>query len=157
MDGSLMFIIYPSTLNGVTVSLRTASGHDTPDVLVGPKVLVQSSKISHGMMIANVLCYNCTDWTGGKGLNVQSSSQPWIWATGPGGNQRPSNNQDAEIEKHEKYGKHCSRTGLASSNWLQVFSSSTCRRLSHLPPLCLPSLEHRTSIQKRCLDQLPSL
>ena len=141
MDGSLMFIIYPSTLNGVTVSVRTASGHDTPDILVGPNVLVQSSKVSNGMMTANVLCYNCTDWTGGKGLDVQSSSQPWIWATGPGGNQRQSNNQDAEIEKHEKYGKHCYRMDLASSNQLQVFSSSTCRRLFRQPPSCLPSLE----------------
>lgn len=104
MDGSLMFIIYPSTGNGVTVSLRSANGHDTPEVLTGPNILVQSSSVSNGIMTANVLCYNCTDWTGGKGLDIHSSTQPWIWATG-NGDQQASNSQDAEIEKHEKYGE----------------------------------------------------
>lgn len=103
MDGSMMFIVYPSTSNGVTVSLRTASGHDTPGVLNGPNILVRSSQINNGVMTANVLCYNCTSWTGGRGLTIQDNNQPWIWATGPGQAQG-SNNQDAEIEKHAKYG-----------------------------------------------------
>lgn len=109
MDGSLMFIIYPSGSNDVTVSVRTAGGHDTPNVIGESNVLVQSSQISNGVMTANVLCYNCTDWTGGKGLDMQSSTQPWIWATGPGQQHGPngkrSDNQGAEIEQHKKYGK----------------------------------------------------
>jgi hypothetical protein len=111
MDASLMFIIYPSGPDSVTVSLRTASGHDTPTVIAESNVLVQSSRISNGVMTANVVCYNCTSWTGGKSLNIQSSNQPWIWATGPGQEQGSGSkrfaNQDAEIEKHKKYGEWC--------------------------------------------------
>ena len=104
MDGSLMFVIYPATSNDVTVSLRTAGGHDTPNALSSPSILVESSGINNGIMTANVLCFNCTGWTGNKGLDMQATTQPWIWATGPG-DQQASDSQDAQIEKHKAYGK----------------------------------------------------
>jgi hypothetical protein len=109
MDGSLMFIIYPSSTNSVIVSIRTANGHDTPNVIAEPNVFLHSSHITNGLMTANVVCYNCTGWTGGKGLDIQSNEQPWIWATGPGQQQGSSDKrsviQDAEIEKHKQYGE----------------------------------------------------
>jgi hypothetical protein len=106
MDGSLMFIIYPSDSNGVDVSLRTTNGHNTPTVISGSDILVQPSQVLNGVMSTNVLCYNCTNWTGGKGLDIESTYQPWIWAIGPGQEQDPVS-QGAELQKHKKYGEPC--------------------------------------------------
>lgn len=104
-----MFIIYVSGADSVTLSVRTANDHDTPNVIVEPNILLHSSHISNGVMTANVVCYNCTGWNGGKGLNLQSNEQPWIWATGPrqqqGPKDKPSGTQDVEIEKNKQYGE----------------------------------------------------
>jgi hypothetical protein len=83
--------------------LNVTSGHDTPAPISGIDLVVQSSAIQNSIMTANVICRNCTQWSGGNSVDTTSTKQPWIYAAGPG---QPisSSSQDAEIEKHKTYG-----------------------------------------------------
>lgn len=54
-------------------------------------------------MTANVICWNCTQWSGGNSLDISSTKQPWIYAAGPG-QAISSASQDAYIAKHSTYG-----------------------------------------------------
>ncbi|CAD6583608.1 MAG: hypothetical protein ASARMPREDX12_001319 [Alectoria sarmentosa] len=104
MDGSLMFVIYASGEDdGVTVSVRTTHGHNTPEAIDDIDLAVLSSTIQNSTMTANVICYNCTAWSSGSSIDTTSKTQPWIWAVGPG---QPlvSASRSVTFNQHASYG-----------------------------------------------------
>ncbi|KAK5202873.1 hypothetical protein LTR41_011385 [Exophiala xenobiotica] len=103
MDGSLMFILYPSTdSDEATVSVRTAGGHDTPEAFTGLQYRVLKTSNDGTSLTADIQCFNCTQYSGNS-IDITSTEQPWIWAIGPGDHVR-SNSQNADIEQHSHYG-----------------------------------------------------
>lgn len=108
MDGALMFIMYPSTQgNGVTLSVRSTSAHNTPSPLSNVDLTVQSSSIENSVMTANIVCRNCAGHESHNSVDLSSHKQPWIWAVGPGdtgGNAVSSDSQNANINQHSNYG-----------------------------------------------------
>lgn len=108
MDGALMFIIYPSTQDdGVTISVRSTSGHNTPSPVSNVDLTVQSSSIENSVMTANIVCRNCAGHQSHNSVDTSSQEQPWIWAVGPGdtgGNAVSSDSQNANINQHSNYG-----------------------------------------------------
>lgn len=104
MDGALMFVIYASGKDdGVTVSVRTTHGHDTPKAINDIDLVVLSSTIQNSTMTANVACYNCTTWSSGSSIDVTSNKQPWIWAVGPG-DPLVSTSRSVNFNQHASYG-----------------------------------------------------
>jgi len=79
MDGSLVFIIWPSG-NDVVVSSRIAHGHTLPTYYedAGVKVL-DGSKVEGGVMTAVFSCSNCWSWSSGE-IGITNSRRPWIYS-----------------------------------------------------------------------------
>ncbi|KAL9086336.1 MAG: hypothetical protein Q9159_004236 [Coniocarpon cinnabarinum] len=134
MEDSLMFVMYPSSNGqgrvfsaftlalrtklmcdeGVTVSPRTAAGHVMPELEPNIKLKVLNSSINadnYQMMMAEFVCYGCTTWSTGQ-LSTTSTSQPFIYALGPGG-QTGSDDPNAAIHKHEAQGMVTGNTANA--------------------------------------------
>ncbi|KAK5214548.1 hypothetical protein LTR72_012277, partial [Exophiala xenobiotica] len=95
MDGSLMFILYPSTDSDVR-------GHDTPEAFTGLRYRVLKTSNDGTSLTADIQCFNGTQYSGNS-IDITSTEQPWIWAIGPGAHVR-SNSQNADIEQHSHYG-----------------------------------------------------
>ncbi|KAF2656210.1 iron reductase domain protein [Lophiostoma macrostomum CBS 122681] len=102
MGGSNMFVVYTSADGkNVTVSPRTASGHNTPTVNGEAQVtLLEGSGVSNGKMIANVRCSNCNSWSGGT-ADFTASTGNWIHAFHSSGGPKNSDSQDASITQHD--------------------------------------------------------
>jgi hypothetical protein len=100
MSGSNMFIMYQSSDGtNVTVSPRTASGHNTPSVSSSADIsLLEGSGVEGNTMTANIRCGSCTSWSGGS-MDFSSSSASWIHAT-KSGSPIKSDSQDASISQH---------------------------------------------------------
>jgi hypothetical protein len=100
MSGSNMFIMYQSADGtNVTVSPRTASGHNTPSVSSSADIsLLEGSGVEGNTMTANIRCGSCTSWSGGS-MDFSSSSASWIHAT-KSGSPIKSDSQDASISQH---------------------------------------------------------
>lgn len=104
MDRSLMFILYPATNDkDVTVSIRSANGHNTPSPVAAGDISIQSSGMSGPTMYANIIWRNCTTQSRARALDTASKNQPWIYAVGPG-EHVASDSQNAEINQHKAYG-----------------------------------------------------
>ncbi|OAP56499.1 hypothetical protein AYL99_09678 [Fonsecaea erecta] len=103
MHDSLMFIIYPSGQgDGVTLSVRTTSGHDTPESVSGVNATVLSSEVANGKMTATIQWHQSSSHKFNT-VDVTDTKQPWIWAVGPS-KQIRSNSIDADIDQHSHYG-----------------------------------------------------
>ncbi|KAK4940914.1 hypothetical protein LTR10_019068 [Elasticomyces elasticus] len=103
MSGALIFVTYASEDgNNVTVSPRLGVGHVMPqhtsDVTVD---VLSGSGIVNGSFVVNAKCTGCRSWSGGS-VNVNSSSQNFIWALGPSGTLK-SDDTSATISQHEGY------------------------------------------------------
>lgn len=91
----------------VTVSPRLSSGEQEP--VYSPSIavdLLDGTGINNGMITVNARCSNCTSWSTGS-LDLQSTSQPWIFGLGPTGSvaaMLQSNSKSASIERHSEYG-----------------------------------------------------
>ncbi|KAF8539731.1 hypothetical protein BDD12DRAFT_736594, partial [Trichophaea hybrida] len=100
MSGSLIFVVYPSaSRKNVTVSPRLGKGHSEPQYSSSIKVtLLDGSGVSGNTMTANFRCSNCRSWSGNS-LDVTSTKQNFIWASGPG-DTIDSDDQSADINQH---------------------------------------------------------
>ena len=121
MRGALMFVLLPLSAGGagqLTVSVRSAPGHQMPTPLSGVDYEVRSAKVQGANMTASIVCHGCTSWSGGT-LDTASTKAPWIWAVGPsagssgGGSSRhrvkrdsASINQGGNIQEHEEKGQY---------------------------------------------------
>lgn len=104
MDNSFMILAYRgSTGNNVTISPRLSSGHTEPVWTSKATIEVLSGTgVSNGTIVANGRCINCRSWQGGS-LDVNSSAQDMIYATGPSGNIN-SDSLAADTRIHNNYG-----------------------------------------------------
>ncbi|KAF9879927.1 integral membrane protein [Colletotrichum karsti] len=103
MSNSNMFIMYTDGAGNVTISPRTARGHNMPTVSQnGANLsLLGGSGIVDGKMVANVLCTNCASWSGGS-MSLNSATTSWIaaWKSGSAINSA-SNSQS--IQQHDDH------------------------------------------------------
>ncbi|OQD85222.1 hypothetical protein PENANT_c010G11750 [Penicillium antarcticum] len=108
MKNSLMIVLYSNAHgNNVTVSPRLASGEQEPVYSSSLAVdLLNGTGIYNNTMTVNARCSNCTSWATGS-LDLQSTTQPWIFGLGPTGGTAAmlrSNSKIASIERHSEYG-----------------------------------------------------
>ncbi|KAF6808126.1 integral membrane protein [Colletotrichum sojae] len=103
MSNSNMFIMYTDGNGNVTISPRTARGHNMPQVdSNGADLkLLAGSGVSDGRMTANVLCTNCASWSSGS-MSLNSATSSWIaaWKAGSAINSA-SNSQS--IQQHDDH------------------------------------------------------
>jgi len=105
MQGSQMFLVYTST-NGknITFSPRLSSKHTEPSYSSDIKIsLLEGSGLINGSYVVNAHCQNCSTWSGGS-LNLQSTTEPWIYAIGPSNSFRGDTPTDS-IQRHIEYGR----------------------------------------------------
>ncbi|GAB7340977.1 hypothetical protein MBLNU457_7312t2 [Dothideomycetes sp. NU457] len=102
MQNSLMFIVYPSDSSSATLSVRTASGHDTPSSISDVPVNITSSAVSNGNMSVQ-FSWPADEIHQYSAVNPASSQQSFIWAVGPD-QQLASSSLDAPISQHRSYG-----------------------------------------------------
>ncbi|KAF7157301.1 hypothetical protein CNMCM5623_001424 [Aspergillus felis] len=109
MKNSLMILLYSDASGkNVTVSPRLCTGETEP--LYASSLAVQllpGTGIVNGFMTVNGRCSNCTKWNTGS-LDLQSTSQQWIFALGPHSGANAvlrSDSKTASIERHSKYGR----------------------------------------------------
>ncbi|GAD98405.1 conserved hypothetical protein [Paecilomyces variotii No. 5] len=109
MKDSLMILLYSNRHgDNVTVSPRLCSGEQEPvfssslDVVTLP-----GTGIAGNTMTVNARCTNCSHWKTGS-LDLQSTSQPWIYALGPKSSESiplKSDSKSASIQRHSEYGR----------------------------------------------------
>ncbi|MCJ1290479.1 hypothetical protein MMC34_002017 [Xylographa carneopallida] len=101
MEGSQMFLVYTSTSgNNITFSPRLASSHKEPSYSSAIKVsLLEGSGLINGSYVVNAHCQNCS-----ASLNLESTSEPWIYAKGPSNSFRGDSPSDS-IQRHVEYGR----------------------------------------------------
>ncbi|MCJ1377650.1 hypothetical protein MMC17_000746 [Xylographa soralifera] len=106
MQGSQMFLVYTSTNgNNITFSPRLTSNHNEPSYSSSINVsLLEGSGLINGSYVVNAHCQNCSTWGSGGSLNLQSTSEPWIYAKGPSNSFRGDSPTDS-IQRHVEYGK----------------------------------------------------
>jgi len=103
MEDSLMFMIYTdSTGKGITLSPRLSYGHVEPSYANITVNTLPGTGISNGNYVVNFMCSNCRSWKGGS-IDATSTTQKFIFATGPNGNIN-SNDPNAAIKRHAVYG-----------------------------------------------------
>jgi hypothetical protein len=106
MPGSLVFMIYPSASEkNVTFSPRLATDHTEPEFY--PSLDFETLTNATGLMtettyVYSGICHNCRTWRGGS-LDVNSTSQQFIFATGPGGT-AGSDSDHASVKLHYEHG-----------------------------------------------------
>lgn len=107
MEGSLIFLIYPSASGqGVTMSPRLSTGHTepvyTPDIKVEA---LDGTGFFNDTYIFNGRCSNCRTWNGGsRKVNVASKADNMLYATGESGNYLKSDALDGPLKWHYNYG-----------------------------------------------------
>ncbi|KAL2819866.1 hypothetical protein BDW59DRAFT_181579 [Aspergillus cavernicola] len=102
MAGADIFVLYSSTLQNVTISPRSGTGHVQPEYNPQAQVsLLEGSGIQDGVMMANVRCDSCS----------YSPSSSWIFAFKEG-EPLNSDNTEAAISFHDNFG----RTSVDLSN-----------------------------------------
>lgn len=106
MPGSLVLMIYPSASGkNVTFSPRLATDHTEPEFY--PSLDFETLANATGLMnettyVYSAVCHNCRTWRGGS-LDVNSTSQQFIFATGPGGDSG-SDSDRASVKLHYEHG-----------------------------------------------------
>ncbi|ROW10049.1 hypothetical protein VPNG_06518 [Cytospora leucostoma] len=106
MRGTLVLMIYSSaSADNVTFSPRLATGHTEPEYYSGldyETLTVNTGYVNDTTYVYSAVCHNCREWPGGS-IDVNSTSQEFIFATGPGGNME-SDSQRASVKLHYEHG-----------------------------------------------------
>jgi hypothetical protein len=104
MDKSFMIIAYRgSNGNNITISPRLSSGHTEPVWTSKATIeVLPGTGVFNGSIVANGRCVNCRSWDGGS-LDVKSTLQDMIFATGPSGDIN-SDSLAADTTIHNSYG-----------------------------------------------------
>ncbi|EOD46572.1 putative integral membrane protein [Neofusicoccum parvum UCRNP2] len=117
MKGALMFLVYhDSRGENVTLSPRVASGENEPSYRSSidcsvyesdgiPRVGVFRDNSTDGDVYSvNAQCKDVKSAVPDLSLDLESTSQPFIFAVGPWDHDLYSNEKDAGIRRHEYYG-----------------------------------------------------
>ncbi|OLN88565.1 hypothetical protein CCHL11_01979 [Colletotrichum chlorophyti] len=102
MSNSNMFLMYADGNGNVTISPRTARGHQMPQLSQNTNLeLLAGSGVQNGRMTANVLCTNCASWSSGS-MALNSASSSWIaaWKAGSAIN---SASASQSIQQHDEH------------------------------------------------------
>ena len=102
----LVLMAYPSKSgDNVTISARRSYGQSEP--VYDPKIDVQAlpgtGLFNDTTFIFNGVCGNCRSWSHGGGIDISSSAQQMIYATGPVGDTH-SDDLRASFKIHSSYG-----------------------------------------------------
>lgn len=98
MRNSEMFLVYQDGSGNVTLSTRTASGHNMPQYSERSGVeLIEGSGVIDSMMIANIKCSDCSS------LKLDGSND-WI-AAWREGDSLGSTSRSASIQQHDAHGQ----------------------------------------------------
>jgi hypothetical protein len=105
MKGALMLMAYSSSsAKNITLSPRLSTGHAEPvyssDIHV--EALEGTGLVNGTSYVYNGRCTNCRSWNGGS-INVASTSQNFVYATGPDGD-IDSDDLSAPLRFHLNYG-----------------------------------------------------
>lgn len=104
MQGALVLMTYMSgSGSSVTFSPRLATGHSEP--VYFPELIVETlngTGVFDDIYYYSGRCANCRSWPGGQ-IDVKSTSQKFIFATGPDG-YATSDDLDAALKFHANYG-----------------------------------------------------
>ncbi|KAK1730858.1 hypothetical protein CaCOL14_002942 [Colletotrichum acutatum] len=102
MSNANMFLMYADGNGNVTISPRTARGHNMPTLSSSTTLeLLSGSGIVNGNMVANVRCTNCASWSSGS-MSLNSASSSWIaaWKSGSAIN---SASTSQSIQQHDEH------------------------------------------------------
>lgn len=106
MPGTLVLMIYSSaSADNVTFSPRLAAGHTEPEYYssLDYKTLADNTGLVNSTTyVYSAVCHNCRSWHGGS-IDVNSTAQEFIFATGPAGDVR-SDSQQASVKLHYEHG-----------------------------------------------------
>ncbi|KAK5628982.1 hypothetical protein RRF57_004697 [Xylaria bambusicola] len=107
MDGNpLVLMAYPSKSgNNVTLSPRQCSGQNEPvyDSSIDVKTLPGTGLFNDTTFIFNGVCGNCRSWSRDGSIDVSSTAQQMIYATGPTGDTQSDDPRNS-VEFHSSYG-----------------------------------------------------
>ncbi|QKX59257.1 uncharacterized protein TRUGW13939_06389 [Talaromyces rugulosus] len=133
MKDSLMLLVYlDSAGSNVTLSPRLCTGETEPVFSSSLDVEILSrTGVVNNTMTVNGRCSNCRSWNTGS-LDVNSTTQPWIYALGPDSSTYATFKSDsklASIERHSLYGRFTMNmvqaTGGDSSNSISSMQFTT--------------------------------
>lgn len=105
MANSLVLMVYSSSSgDNLTFSPRLAKGHTEPEPYdhLDVETLAGTGLVNETTYLYNAICHNCRSWPGGS-VDVTSTAQKFIYATGPGGDAK-SDSQAASVKIHYEYG-----------------------------------------------------
>lgn len=103
MKDSLMLVAYGNgSVGGVTLSTRIASGHNEPSFAPIQDFRSVVSRYGGSYMVDGYST-NCSRWLQDR-FNVQSRSQPFIFALGPASQGSGDPSATATIQRHDLYG-----------------------------------------------------
>lgn len=106
MPGSLVLMIYPSASEkNITFSPRLATDHTEPEYysdLDYETLANATGLVNDSTYIYSAVCHNCRSWRGGS-LDVNGTSEHFIFATGPGGT-AGSDSDQASVKLHYEHG-----------------------------------------------------
>lgn len=107
MKGTLVFMAYASAnAENVTFSPRLANSETEPQYY--SELKYETITNSTGLMntstfVYSAICHNCRSWPNGGKIDVNSTAQKFIFATGPYGD-LTTNNQKESVRKHDEHG-----------------------------------------------------
>ncbi|KAI1360390.1 hypothetical protein F5Y08DRAFT_317497 [Xylaria arbuscula] len=102
----LVLMAYPSKHgDNVTMSPRRSYGHSEPvyDPAIDVRALEGTGLFNDSTLIFNGVCSNCRSWSRDGSIDVTSSAQQMIYASGPVGYTR-SDDPRASFKAHSSYG-----------------------------------------------------
>ncbi|TDZ12826.1 hypothetical protein C8034_v001838 [Colletotrichum sidae] len=120
MSNSNMFLMYADGSGNVTISPRTARGHNMPTVPssgAADLTLLAGSGIADGKMTANVRCSNCASWSGGS-MSLNSASTSWIaaWKAGSAINSASVSQSIQQHDEHSSFSLDLSQATVQSDS-----------------------------------------
>ncbi|KAI1121511.1 hypothetical protein F5Y10DRAFT_100554 [Nemania abortiva] len=102
----LMLMAYPSASGkNVTLSPRRCYGHSEPvyDSDINVQALSGTGLLNDTTFLFNGVCSNCRSWLRNGKINIASTSQEMIYATGPNGDTQSDNPRES-VKIHWSYG-----------------------------------------------------
>lgn len=102
-----MLMAYASAdAQNVTLSPRLAHSETEPQYYSGLEyetIANSTGLVNESTFMYSAVCYNCRTWPNGGKIDVNSTAQKFIFATGPYGDLTTNNKQES-VRKHDEYG-----------------------------------------------------
>lgn len=107
MKGTLVLMAYASAdAENVTFSPRLAYSETEPQYYSGLEyetIANSTGLVNESTLVYSAVCHNCRTWPNGGKIDVGSTAQDFIFATGPYGD-LTTNNKKESVRKHDEHG-----------------------------------------------------